>query len=123
MKTLFCELICCFILSSYVNAAEWRYIGQGQEGKLTVTFFVDKASIHKTDNIVRVWIGAKIEDKYSFSDSQDYDTVPLFHEYDCKLKKFRKLSDDGTPLSWKMIPPSTISETIWDTVCNNKFDY
>lgn len=115
--------------------AKWTLSNHSPDGNIAI--YADIGSIHKTDNGVKIW--AMLDYKKTQktpSGKQQYMSVALQKEYDCKeqvmriftVKSYSKNMATGKVIEtvssksalWKPVIPDTLEEDLMKMVCAKK---
>ena len=127
MKKLILILLFSTVMFSSSSYAEWTKVGKNMDGN---TFYVDYERIRKHDGYVYFW---QLSD-YLKPTSTGRLSAKTYHQGDCKLFRFKYLSDsyyiepmgEGTPSTssnkpdteWTYPSPNSVAEIVLQSVCN-----
>ncbi len=124
-KTLFALLLS---ISSLVYA-NWTLIDMDTEG--TVLFYIDKSTIQKNGQYLRVWEKIEYSEKSDMAIKSNVRSTRTYVEIDCREKKARVLSftsftspnlinqknSSNQTQEWEFIAPKTIFDSVLIQVC------
>lgn len=118
-------LMMMILLSGGPAYGEWVRIATTDQG---MTAYVDRATIHRTGNLVKMWALIDIEVSKVASLSRKEEG-----EYDCEKKLHRLLvgswfsghmgqgnedAIDSYENKWNSVEPESIPEMLWEVACN-----
>jgi hypothetical protein len=129
MKKLLFVLL--FLFSSIVHA-QWILVSESDDGQ--EKFFIEKKSITQINQYIRVWVKVEFTSKSIMSTNNNIRSARVYEEYDCREKKFRKLSVEffkqpnlidqqakiDEQASWTFVAPESNNEGRLIFVCKNK---
>lgn len=110
-------------------AADWKLIDDGEE----FAFYLDADSIKKNESMRTAWTLRSYKSKQRAPKGQQYQSIKIFGEYNCKNDKKRNtysivfpgqmadgsaIDADEVPSNWLPIVPDSIGESAFKTVCN-----
>ena len=124
MKRLLLGLM--LLVTAGAASAAWTLVGPNDD----ITLYVDRATIRRTGNFVKMWIlfdYIKVDVTHQSSRSQN--------EFDCKGEKMRALAitsfsgqmlsgtvnhTENTTGEWTAVAPQSMGETMWKIACGKK---
>ena len=122
------KLLFVLLLSiSSVVHAQWTYIGEIDDAQ----FFVDLTSIQQVGQYKRVWLKTEYASNSRMSLKENIRSTRVLAEFDCREKKYRKLSFHAFKQSnlidldvtnnkseeWQFIAPKTVADAELTIIC------
>lgn len=133
-KLLFIQVGLLLIITSTSVLAEWEFAAASD----SAVFLVDKSSIRKKNNLVKMWEFVTFDNPQKTFDGKQYITTKRLKEYDCanetvsliSIAGFSELGGKGNVIfsftyndSEKRVDPvmpDTIDMALWKLACGKK---
>ena len=128
MKKLLLGLM--LLLVSGAASAEWMYAGETEHH----TFYVDRATIRKNGNFVKMWSLVDYKKAEVFG-GKAFLSRRTQEEFECKEEKMRLLAittfsgqmlsgtvnyTDNKTEEWMAVPPGSGAEALWKIACGKE---